>query len=206
MSHTLRNFEPGAQWSAEDGKLTERAMGFLRDLFGYIGANLGTIPVETIGGDGVTTTTFLREDGTFAVPAYPVGADPTAQVGTTATNGTAATFMRSDAASAINLGMAPTWTAAHVFTTGTTMTSLVMAGTLTGVTSLTMSGALTGATSLTTTGDITTGSTTLHKTTAALTNGAAAAAGTLLNAPAAGNPTKWAPVDDNGTIRYIPMW
>ena len=51
--------------------------------------------------------------------------------------------MRSDAAPAINLGMAPTWTAAHVFTTGTTMTSLVMAGTLTGVTSLTMSGALT---------------------------------------------------------------
>ena len=44
MSHTLRNFEPGAQWSAEDGKLTERAMGFLRDLFGYIGANLGTTP------------------------------------------------------------------------------------------------------------------------------------------------------------------
>lgn len=53
---------------------------------------------------------------------------------------------------------------------------------------------------------ITTGSTTLHTTSVALTNGAAAAAGTLTNAPTAGNPTKWAPVNDNGTIRYIPMW
>lgn len=40
----------------------------------------------------------------------------------------------------------------------------------------------------------------------ALTDGAAAAAGTLLNAPAAGNPTKWIPIDDNGTTRYIPCW
>lgn len=37
-------------------------------------------------------------------------------------------------------------------------------------------------------------------------NGAAASAGTLANAPAAGNPTKWIPIDDNGTTRYIPAW
>lgn len=47
---------------------------------------------------------------------------------------------------------------------------------------------------------------TLHRTSTTLTNGAAAAAGTLANAPVAGNPTKWAPVDDNGTTRYVPMW
>ena len=40
----------------------------------------------------------------------------------------------------------------------------------------------------------------------AWSNGAGAAAGTLLNAPAAGNPTKWIPVDDNGTTRHIPAW
>jgi len=40
----------------------------------------------------------------------------------------------------------------------------------------------------------------------ALTNGAAAGAGTITNAPAAGNPTKWIPIDDNGTTRYIPCW
>lgn len=38
------------------------------------------------------------------------------------------------------------------------------------------------------------------------TNGAGAGGGTLTNAPAAGNPTKWIPVNDNGTTRYIPAW
>lgn len=38
------------------------------------------------------------------------------------------------------------------------------------------------------------------------TNGAAAATGTLTNAPSAGNPTKWIPIDDNGTTRYVPAW
>lgn len=40
----------------------------------------------------------------------------------------------------------------------------------------------------------------------ALINAAAAAAGTLLNAPSAGNPTKWIQIDDNGTTRKIPTW
>ena len=39
-----------------------------------------------------------------------------------------------------------------------------------------------------------------------LTNNAAGNAGTITNAPAVGNPTKWAPFNDNGTIRNIPMW
>lgn len=37
-------------------------------------------------------------------------------------------------------------------------------------------------------------------------NNAAAAAGTLTNAPIAGNPTKWIPINDNGTIRNVPAW
>ena len=49
-------------------------------------------------------------------------------------------------------------------------------------------------------------SATLIKSNTTLTNGAAAAAGTLGNAPAAGNPTKWIPLNDNGTTRYIPAW
>lgn len=53
---------------------------------------------------------------------------------------------------------------------------------------------------------LTHGSTTLLATTAALADGAAANAGTLTNAPAAGDPTKWVPIDDNGTIRYVPAW
>jgi hypothetical protein len=55
-------------------------------------------------------------------------------------------------------------------------------------------------------GGITHGSATLLTTTTALTNGAAANTGTLTNAPAVGNPTKWVPINDNGTTRYIPAW
>jgi hypothetical protein len=40
----------------------------------------------------------------------------------------------------------------------------------------------------------------------AFADGAGASAGTLANAPAVGNPTKWIPIDDNGTTRYIPAW
>lgn len=39
-----------------------------------------------------------------------------------------------------------------------------------------------------------------------VTSGAAAAVGTLNNAPAAGDPTFWLPVDIAGTVRYIPCW
>jgi hypothetical protein len=55
-------------------------------------------------------------------------------------------------------------------------------------------------------GLITHASATLMATSVALTNGAAAQTGTLTNAPAAGNPTKWIPINDNGTTRYIPAW
>lgn len=39
-----------------------------------------------------------------------------------------------------------------------------------------------------------------------LANGAGAAVGTLNNAPAAGNPTKWVTINDNGVARQVPAW
>lgn len=47
---------------------------------------------------------------------------------------------------------------------------------------------------------------TLIGSSVALTNGAAAQTATLTNGPTAGNPTKWIPISDNGTTRYIPAW
>lgn len=44
------------------------------------------------------------------------------------------------------------------------------------------------------------------RTKTSYSNGAAAQTATMTNGPAAGNPTKWIPVDDNGTTRYIPSW
>lgn len=62
------------------------------------------------------------------------------------------------------------------------------------------------STGLAVTGTLTTSSTTLHTSSVALTNGAGANAGTITNAPTAGNPTKWVPIVDNGTTRYVPAW
>jgi hypothetical protein len=63
-----------------------------------------------------------------------------------------------------------------------------------------------GAENLQVGGSLSISSATLIRTYTAFTNGAAAATGTLTNAPVAGNPTKWIPINDNGTIRYIPAW
>lgn len=46
----------------------------------------------------------------------------------------------------------------------------------------------------------------LMRTKTSWNTGAGVGVGTLTNAPASTNPTKWIPVDDNGTTRYIPAW
>jgi hypothetical protein len=63
-----------------------------------------------------------------------------------------------------------------------------------------------GSAGATFTNGVTVGSTTLLSTSVALTNGAAALTATLTNAPKTGNPTKWVPIDDDGTTRFIPTW
>lgn len=60
---------------------------------------------------------------------------------------------------------------------------------------------------VTTTGNITKlGGAALLTTSTALTDGAGVGVGTLTNAPASTNPTKWIPINDNGTTRHIPAW
>lgn len=56
------------------------------------------------------------------------------------------------------------------------------------------------------TADLTNNTGRLIDSSVSLTDGAAVALGTLTNAPVAGDPTKWIPIDDNGTTRYIPAW
>lgn len=46
------------------------------------------------------------------------GASPTAKVGTSAVNGSASTFMRSDGAPPIDVAIAPTWSNLHTFSAG----------------------------------------------------------------------------------------
>lgn len=91
----------------------------------------GTV-ASTRGGAG-TINGILQANGSGVVSAVTVGAglsfsggtlntvagNPSTQIGLTATNGVATSFMRSDAAPALNVGISPTWTGSHVFTTTT---------------------------------------------------------------------------------------
>jgi hypothetical protein len=62
---------------------------------------------------------YLHNDGSgvlsYSSITVPTAANPTASLGLTAINGSAATFMRSDAAPALNVGITPTWTGSHAF-------------------------------------------------------------------------------------------
>lgn len=49
-------------------------------------------------------------------------------------------------------------------------------------------------------------SSTMLRSATSFTNNAGVGAGTITNAPSAGNPTKWIPINDNGTTRNIPAW
>lgn len=82
----------------------------------------GVVPAS-----GGGSTAFLRADGTWSAPAYPVGANPSATIGLAAVNGAAATFLRSDGAPALSQSITPTWSGAHIWqsTMGATGSPLV---------------------------------------------------------------------------------
>lgn len=73
------------------------------------------------------STTFLRGDGSCQ-SAAGTPANPTATVGPTATNGVATTFMRSDAAPAINLTSTYAWTGPHSYSMATTFGGRLVMG------------------------------------------------------------------------------
>lgn len=92
--------------------------------------------------------------------------------------------------------------ATHFFTNGAERQTILSNGhVLIGATTDTA-----GAETLQVTGNLSISSATLLRTYTAFTNNAGASLGTLTNAPAVGNPTKWIPINDNGTIRNIPAW
>lgn len=80
-----------------------------------------------LGGDTSNTKKFLTSTssgGTAAAPAWnaivagdipTLGGNPSATIGLTATNGSATTYLRSDAAPALDVTISPTWSGTHTF-------------------------------------------------------------------------------------------
>lgn len=71
----------------------------------------------TGGGQGIGTINAqgVYINGTAAITQGASGANPANSITLSTTNGTATTFMRSDAAQALSQAIAPTWTGNHVF-------------------------------------------------------------------------------------------
>lgn len=70
--------------------------------------------VTAVAGLATSGVVIRNSDGTW-VTADIEGANPTASVGLTAVNGSAITYMRSDGAPPIDVGISPTWTGVHSF-------------------------------------------------------------------------------------------
>ena len=92
----------------------------------FTSALSGDVPAP---GASNTSGFYLSGAGTWvSIPAGSTGANPTGTVGLTAVNGSATTFMRSDAAPPLSQAIAPTWTGAHKFTAANPQLTLGAAG------------------------------------------------------------------------------
>ena len=105
------------------GDLTGSGSTAITTTLATVNSNVGSygsasdVPVITVNAKGLITAVST------ASITVPTAANPTASIGLTATNGSASTFMRSDAAPALNQAIVPTWTGQHTFAAGTLTTS-----------------------------------------------------------------------------------
>ncbi|HTS55228.1 MAG TPA: hypothetical protein VMH26_18315 [Burkholderiales bacterium] len=90
---------------------------------GGASTNQGSAQAGT-GGAGGDAAVIVIEWGSSIFGL--TGANPSVHVSTTATNGIATTYMRSDAAPAIDQAMNPTWTGTHIWTAVTTSTPSIL--------------------------------------------------------------------------------
>ena len=154
------------------------------------GAKVLDIASTGLGVTGTLTATGLMRAGGAGAPTGSVGVATLNGIQTTNTgNGGFALIPKVGGGVDSYTHTGAVGSETYTLVTTTTSTGLAVTGTLSATSTIT-----------------TLGGATFHTTSSALTNGAGVGAGTLLTAPAAGNPTKWIGINDNGTTRYIPAW
>lgn len=201
---------------------------------GTAGLNIphGTAPTSPVNGDVWTTTSGLlaRINGATQTYLFSGGAlgTPSSGVGTNITNVNAASLGGKVTGTSGNtiplLDGANTWSAAQAISNNLTWSwagassgSYTIVGNSGGGFAFTnnnngVGGPFTFTIGAGEAGRIDAGgfktnvATYMMQSSVAWDNGAAAQTATLTNGPTAGNPTKWIPVNDNGTTRYIPAW
>ena len=193
VSYALTPAPIGVDWErpGKIGSLTRNTGAF---------TTLGATGLVTVTGTATTIASF-RNTGA-ATGQIIVGNTAGDFVARVLADGTAIIY--SDAGKNLDLGSNGATARMRVHSGGSVT---IGATTDDGVNKLQVTGAtkITGA--LITTSTLTTlGGATFHTTSSALVNGAGVGAGTIANAPAAGDPTKWIGINDNGTTRYIPTW
>lgn len=112
ITGTTLNGMAASAWGSVTGTLSDQT-----DLQSALNLKANSSSLATVA----TTGAYSDLSG---APSIPTAANPTAAgVGLTAINGSAATFMRSDGAPALDVSIAPTWTGQHTFASGAITTS-----------------------------------------------------------------------------------
>lgn len=116
--------------ASDDGQTLQRlagALGFAPLALGSIAQIANDTVLGNVSG-GVAVPVALTQAQLATLVGVAVGANPTAKVGLTAVDGTAATFMTSDSSPELNVTISPTWTGEHNFnpTSGQAITVLAV--------------------------------------------------------------------------------
>lgn len=87
----------------------------------YVTSTAVSSDVTSLWTGSCSSTTFLRGDGACQAPPSGTPGNPAASLGLSAINGSASTYMRSDASPALSQSIVPTWSGLHTFNAGATI-------------------------------------------------------------------------------------
>ena len=92
----------------------------------WYGSAAETLSALAVGSNGQVLAVVTGVPAWASISSIITSANPSASVGLTAVDGTAATFMTSDSAPALSQSITPTWTGQHIFTVGSNESAIVV--------------------------------------------------------------------------------